>query len=561
MPLPKQILFYALLLLLTLAALEGMARAAYYLAYGEWYSTPPPPTISPAVAVEPDPGDDAAALRRGNLGRIIIHPYYGFTAPLSTDDLNVMPPPQIRDDRVVIGVLGGSVADEVTPHFRRAVEQYFADNALAKEPVIHDLAIGAMRQPQQLAVASHLLAMGGSFDILVNLDGFNAVVSSEMNFQAGVFPFFPQRWADLNRWTVAEVALVGEIRLLRQEVAALRQAGQSSPLRSSAAYGLLNRYRTQRLADRIFQLNYELTTAESGYSPEGHGPWGNFRDTAAVHQEAARVWYRSSAVLGRVAATAGADYYHFLQPNQYLPDTKPLSTEELAFYATPNLVLNTSYARAYPLLAEFGVELQQRGINYFDLTRIFRDHPETLYRDDCCHLNDRGNELLAAAMVQRMAPALLRRGQGAGTSTGIAAAPADSILAVAAPLPALLRMPTPAPTVPLRQAAAAAGSEFQVYRRQPANVLEYAKANCGPEHIAARFFLHITPASPADLPERRREYGFANRDFSFQPDGGVAYEGQCRINRPLPDYPIARIRTGQYNAAGEIWAVELSFEQ
>ncbi len=521
---------------------------------------PPPPTISSAADAGPNPGGDDRenqTLGRGNLGRIIIHPYYGFTAPLSTDDLNAMPPPQIRDDRVVIGVLGASVADEVIPYFRQAVAQYFADNNLAKEPIVHDLALGAMRQPQQLAIASHLLAMGGSFDLIVNLDGFNEVVSSEMNFQAGVFPFFPQRWADLNRWTAAEVALVGEIRVLRKEVAALRQAGQSSPLRSSAAYGLLNRYRTQRLETRIFQLNYELTTAESGYSPEGHGPWGNFSNTAAVHQEAARVWYRSSAVLARVAATAGADYYHFLQPNQYLPDTKPLSTAELAFYATPNLVLNTSYARAYPLLAEFGAELQQRGINYFDLTRIYRDHPETLYRDDCCHLNDRGNELLAAAMVQRMAPALRRRGQG----TSIAAAPADSILAVAAPLPALLLTPTPAPTVPLRQAAAAAGSEFQVYRRQPANVLEYAKDPCGPEHTAARFFLHITPASAADLPERLREYGFANRDFSFQPDGGVAYEGQCRINRPLPDYPIAHIRTGQYNAAGEIWAVELSFPE
>ena len=44
--LPKQILFYSLLLLLTLAGVEGMARAAYYLAYGEWYRPPPPPRQS-----------------------------------------------------------------------------------------------------------------------------------------------------------------------------------------------------------------------------------------------------------------------------------------------------------------------------------------------------------------------------------------------------------------------------------------------------------------------------------------------------------------------------------
>ena len=554
MTLPKQILFYFLLLLLTLAAVEGMARAAYYLAYGEWYS-PPPQTISSAGAAGLDPGGDDRedpVLRRGGMGWLIIHPYYGYTSPLPTADLNTMPPPQIRDDRVVIGVLGGSVAYSVIPQFRRAVEQYFADNALAKEPVIHNLSEWGMRQPQQKNVLSHLLAMGGSFDILVNLDGFNELKESHRNFQAGVFPFFPELWGKLNHWTVAEVALVGQIRLLRAEVTARRQAGQSSPLRSSAAYGLLNRYRIQRLENRIFQLNYELTTAESGYSLEGHGPAVNFGNTAEVHQEAVRVWYRSSAILAFLAKLTAADYYHFIQPNQYLPDTKPLSARELAFRIRPELPGNTSYAQAYPLLAEFGAKLQQQGINYFDLTRIFSDHPETLYRDDCCHLNARGNELLAAAMVQRMEPALLRRGRARGRAP-------ESILAVAAPTyPTLLLKSTPATTVQLRRAAAA-GSEFQVYRRQPANFLEYAKDRCGPEHTAAPFFLHITPASPADLPEHRREHGFANRDFRFQQDGGFALDGQCSIYRPLPDYPIAGIRTGQYNAAGEIWAVEFSF--
>ena len=553
---PKQILFYSLLLLLTLAALEGMARAAYYLAYGEWYS--PTPTISSAGDAGPNPGGDDRenpALRRGGLGWLIIHPYYGYTSPLPTDDLNAMPPPQIRADRVVIGVLGGSVADLVTPHFRRAVEQYFADNVLVKEPVIHNLSEWGMQQPQQLGIANYLLAMGGSFDILVNLDGFNELKESHRNFQGGVFPFFPEFWGNLNHWTTAEIALVGEIRLLRGEVAALRQAGPSSPLRYSAAAGLLNRYRAQRLETRIFQLNYELTTAESGYSLEGHGPAVNFGTVAEVHQEAVRVWYRSSTILSLLADHAGGEYYHFLQPNQYVPDSKPLSADELAFYVQPDSAENTSYAQAYPLLAEFGAKLQQQGINYFDLTRIYRDHPETLYRDDCCHLNDRGNELLAAAMVQRMAPALLRRGRASGRAP-------ESILAVAAPTyPTLLLKSTPAPPVQLRRDAAAAGSEFQVYRRQPANFLEYAKDRCGPEHTAAPFFLHITPASAANLPEHRREHGFANRDFRFQQDGGFALDGQCSIYRPLPDYPIAHIRTGQFNAAGEIWSVELSFEE
>ena len=46
MTLRKKILFYALLFLLTLAALEGMARVAYYWAYAEGYRVPAPPSMA-----------------------------------------------------------------------------------------------------------------------------------------------------------------------------------------------------------------------------------------------------------------------------------------------------------------------------------------------------------------------------------------------------------------------------------------------------------------------------------------------------------------------------------
>ena len=254
-----------------------------------------------------------------------------------------------------------------------------------------------------------------------------------------------------------------------------------------------------------------------------------------------------------MATAAGADYYHFLQPSQYIPGSKPLSPEELQFAYGETQQRRGNYAETYPLLVQYGQELQQRGVNYFDLTGIFRDHPETLYNDRCCHLNDRGNELLAAAIVQRMAPALLRRGQASGPAT-------DSMLAVATPplLPPL--PPDPAPVIPVGGAAPSTAPQFQVSRRY-GNFLAYEKDNCAPEHTQSRFFLHIIPVAAADLPASRREHGFENRDFGFLRDGGSRIDGRCLIERPLPDYPIAGIRTGQLNSAGEIWAVELSLPE
>lgn len=39
----------------------------------------------------------------------------------------------------------------------------------------------------------------------------------------------------------------------------------------------------------------------------------------------------------------------------------------------------------------------------FDLTELFKDVTETVYSDSCCHFNERGNELIEAAVVDAIA--------------------------------------------------------------------------------------------------------------------------------------------------------------
>ena len=102
----------------------------------------------------------------------------------------------------------------------------------------------------------------------------------------------------------------------------------------------------------------------------------------------------------------------------------------------------------------------------------------------------------------------------------------------------------------------AARSDFEVYIHDGA--LYYFRESCGPEDAGARFYLHLYPVSAADLPAGRREYGFEIRKFDFSALGGF-FDGGCITQEPLPDYPVARIRTGQEGAGGEIrWRAELS---
>ena len=93
-------------------------------------------------------------------------------------------------------------------------------------------------------------------------------------------------------------------------------------------------------------------------------------------------------------------------------------------------------------------------------------------------------------------------------------------------------------------------SSFDLYRYN--NALYYLKESCAPADTAARFFLHLIPEKPEDLPAARRAYGFANRDFDFNRRGHW-FDGKCLAIVPLPDYPIAEIRTGQFTAADPLW--------
>ena len=555
MTLRKKILFYILLTLFTLAALEGISRLAYYLAFAESYTPPQPPT-SPSPELPGLTGE----VSKMPLLRIlrVSHPYYGFTSFFPNSPLNVMPPPQTSPDTILIAILGGSVSWAVTPYLQQSLTRHFADQGLARKPVVIQLAYPAMKQPQQLHIANFMLAMGGHFDILVNLDGYNELEGAYTNFDNAVFPFFPYQWEKLVFLTREEIVLAGQIRAARDQMTQLQQAGPSSPFRYTALYGLLHRYQLQQAEARILQLNYELSNQGSARSLEQHGPYVPFQDAAQVHQEAVRVWYRSSALLSRLAAAAGADYYHFLQPNQYIPDSKPLSDQERRAFLIPYIAASVNFSQTYPRFVQFGQELQQQGVNYFDLTQIFNAHPETLYRDGCCHLNQRGYELLAAAMVQRLAPTLRRH-------AAIPPPQPDGALTVAAPLLSMSEPnPKPESETPLSLSdlpfVLAAEPDFLVSLR-PGNLLFYVKHNCRPEHTAASFFLHIIPANAADLPPDRRRHGFQSRDFSFQDNGLSTYHWggkSCVIQRILPDYPIASLRTGQFNPAGEIWSIELS---
>ncbi len=102
--------------------------------------------------------------------------------------------------------------------------------------------------------------------------------------------------------------------------------------------------------------------------------------------------------------------------------------------------------------------------------------------------------------------------------------------------------------------APAARAEFDLHLLDGG--LTYVKEPCGAADTATRFFLHVIPERAGDLPDARREAGFDNLDFDFWANGAV-FDGKCAARVPLPEYEVARIRTGQFTRGGEeIWRAE-----
>ena len=111
----------------------------------------------------------------------------------------------------------------------------------------------------------------------------------------------------------------------------------------------------------------------------------------------------------------------------------------------------------------------------------------------------------------------------------------------------------------INQVAAAAGerlahTNFDLHLK--GRTLAYVKAPCTEADTTARFFLHILPEDPSDLPAHSRG-GFENRDFSFH-KSGLRFDGKCVVKRPLPNYRIAGIRTGQFSRGEKTWQAELA---
>ena len=120
------------------------------------------------------------------------------------------------------------------------------------------------------------------------------------------------------------------------------------------------------------------------------------------------IWQRSSLSMRAISEQIGAQYLHFVQPNQYVEGSKPMGAREAKISRDERLHWSSGVATGYPLLAEKFDRMRAEGVDLRDLTLLFAETEDVIFIDNCCHLNRRGLDMVAREIASAIDPELAR---------------------------------------------------------------------------------------------------------------------------------------------------------
>lgn len=388
--------------------LEMLSAGWFFLSHGELFYGANDRTIS-AQSPEPEARPDAPIGVRHRL-----HPYFGFTKwtdpslrvnnhgfPGNAHDFPFV---KAKPEQYIIGVFGGSVATGFSnmgqAHLVERLKQHpaFRD----KEIVLLNFAQGGYKQPQQLLVLNYYLASGQELDMVINVDGFNEVALSARNDGKGVEVAMPSvdhvlplvALIDRSALSTEQIRSLDNINRYRSQMAALTE--RLSRARMASTWFVLQQlYRiVSGSYSREVVAFQDLTSGVSEDSLMYLSPSMAPGNETALYGRIADVWASSSILMKEVLQEEGIPYFHILQPNQYY-SAKVFTAEERRTALSDQHPYGIAAARGYPYLLDQAARLTDSGEKFFSAVDLFDRETATIYIDDCCHFNERGNEILA----------------------------------------------------------------------------------------------------------------------------------------------------------------------
>lgn len=423
----KKILFGGILALAAYLVIELMAFTAYSIKFGEYklydIQHSKLDTIkslnSGGVYVQEDYGDQEIWRRP------IIHPYIGYAydakrkrkgcesdkvedcytrIKVYTDKTFEKRAP----NKLIIAILGGSFADAIgrigEPTIINSLRQ--AEKYKNHEIVVYNLGAGGFKQPQQLTRLAYFYSLGAEFDLVINIDGFNEMATNYNNYRdRKVHPSFPIFWNNrvASSMTQTYLELYSEKRQTQKSHASLAEFWLLEGVRYSPLMNVVWRIIDQNFSRKLAALEQQIAvsseTKNRDFAYEALGPDYAFSSWEKFHKDVADIWVNSSLATNALVEGQGGRYYHFLQPNQYIEGNKILSKWEAKNAILEQNSYGNVYHNSYPVILEKAPRLIKNDVKYHDFTFIFKDISDTLYIDNCCHINKKGIDVFSREII------------------------------------------------------------------------------------------------------------------------------------------------------------------
>jgi len=365
------------------------------------------------------------------------HPYFGIAGPYSatfqtnvgvryTNSLGFFQrepltlPVARKDNDFIVGIFGGSVAANLVQTPRGGLS---IDEALRNLPALRDrrvvvinMAQGSGKEPQQLIELAYLLALGQSLDLAIVVDGFNELALSLESWQNALDPILPSGLiigalaqemlpagtANADYYEVAYRVSTAKRDLARHEAEAKAARTGTGYLvdRALAALDQMTLRKYLEQYNKAINSSGDLNARRRMLGLDMPVDLGTSDKVHALFE----LWMRSSRQFRFLAAANGIGVVHIVQPNQYYSQKAFTDNErKIALSRPADSPYRTAVAGGYPLLeAEPHPEL-------ISAIKLYDAEGGDIYIDDCCHVNTRGETMLAEFVAARVAEWLAAR--------------------------------------------------------------------------------------------------------------------------------------------------------
>ncbi len=330
-----------------------------------------------------------------------------------------------HDKDFIVALFGGSVAANLvlTPRGGLSI-----DDALRKLPALKDrrivvvnMAQGSGKEPQQLIELAYLLALGQRLDLVVAVDGFNELALGLESWQNALDPILP---AGLVIGALAQEVMPAAAASADYYEIAFRVSAAKRDIERREAMAKSARTGTGYLVDRALvtldQMTLKKYLEQYNKAISAGGDLSARRkmlgldlpvDVARPDKVGAlfELWLRSSRQLRLLAQANGIGFLHIVQPNQYYAKKAFTENEKrVALSLPPDHAYRIAVGEGYRMLEA------QPPADVISAIPLYDGETGDIYVDNCCHVNARGETMLAEFVAARVGEWLERRERRAG---------------------------------------------------------------------------------------------------------------------------------------------------